>query len=426
MNEKIPQDEAPTEVPAGSAGLDHTTESPTEGMDPEARAEFNQQRKMDMLSKKIEEKSAEGKKSKNLKWWIQTILLILLIIGSIVLLFGVTSLIEGEGMRPFKSMILGVNWGYFAILICIVLLYMFFESSKYSYLLKISTGKFYPRTSLKVMFLGKYYDGITPLGTGGQPFQIYYLHKKSSIPAGVATAVPLVKFIVTTIVYCSLAMVLFSIAPNYLPGSWGDTTLFVVAWVSMFGNLLIPVLMTMFSLFPNFGKKVIAWIVHFLWKIKIVRHKYRVMHKYVYEMQEYRRSLKGLIKKWWHFIPLALIALVVAVLSNSIPFFVILSITDVTPTLHLYVEVLCLSMVSFYASSFVPTPGNSGAFEGAGAVIFTTALAGYGGMTGLIGWSILVWRLLTYYIYIFTGVGINIFEIIRSVVRKSLAAKRGE
>ena len=194
----------------------------------------------------------------------------------------------------------------------------------------------------------------------------------------------------------------------------------------MFGNLLIPVLMTMFSLFPNFGKKVIAWIVHFLWKIKIVRHKYRVMHKYVYEMQEYRRSLKGLIKKWWYFIPLALIALVVAVLSNSIPFFVILSITDVTPTLHLYVEVLCLSMVSFYASSFVPTPGNSGAFEGAGAVIFTTALAGYGGMTGLIGWSILVWRLLTYYIYIFTGVGINIFEIIRSVVRKSLAAKRGE
>ncbi len=420
---KFSPEQAPT--PTTQSGDTPSEPSGEHAAENVSHDELINRRKIEKLSEEIEKKSREGKKKKNLKWWIQTILLFLLIVGSIVLLFGVTSLIEGAGMRTFRSVLKGVNWYAFALLIGVVLLYMFFESSKYAYLLKISTGKFYPLVAIKVMFLGKYYDGITPLGTGGQPFQIYYLHKKNKIPAGVATAIPLVKYSVTTIVVCLMASVLFSIAPRYLPGGWGDKTIFIVAWVSMFFNLLIPVLMTTFSLFPNFGKKSIAWLVHFLWKIKLVRHKYKVMHKYVYEMEEYRRALKELLKKWWHFIPLALIALITSLLGNSIPFLVILTIADVEPSLYLYTQILCLSIISFYASSFVPTPGNTGAFEGTGAVIFTTVLSG-DAFKGLIGWAILIWRILTYYIYIFSGVGINIFEIIRSAVRKSRAARRGE
>ena len=40
-------------------------------------------------------------------------------------------------------------------------------------------------------------------------------------------------------------------------------------------------------------------------------------------------------------------------------------------------------------------------------------------------WIIIVWRFLTYYVYILTGIGINVFEIIRSAVRNRRAKKQG-
>ena len=42
----------------------------------------------------------------------------------------------------------------------------------------------------------------------------------------------------------------------------------------------------------------------------------------------------------------------------------------------------------------------------------------------VVGWVILVWRFLTYYIYILSGIGINVFEIIRDAVRNRRAEKR--
>ena len=139
------------------------------------------------------------------------------------------------------------------------------------------------------------------------------------------------------------------------------------------------------------------------------------------EVREYRASLKAILSRWWHFIPLAALGLVSTIISQSVPFFVIVAIADVTPSWWLFFQMLCLSMLSFYSASLVPTPGNSGALEGAAALIFATTLSSRAG--AVVGWVILVWRLLTYYLYIFAGIGINIFEIIRSAYRKRKAAR---
>lgn len=388
-----------------------------------ARYQSAKEQDVARLSKEIEERKSAEDSAKHRKWWIKTVLLLVLIGASIALLFGVTSLIEGESIKSFHKMVAGINWVWFGILLGMVALYILFESSKYLYLLWISTGKLHFKASIKVMFIGKYYDGITPLGSGGQPFQIYYLHKKNSIPAGVATAVPLVKFTVTTVVYCLLAAVLFILAPGYLPGGWGDTTLLIIAWISMTINFFIPVAIIVVSLFPRFGKKCVVWLVNVLSKLRVVKHKYPTMRKYVYEIEEYRASLKAILRSWWNFIPLVILSLIVAVVSNSIPFCAVVAIADITPTFDLYIQMLGLSLISFYSSSLVPTPGNSGALEGAASIIFATVLMAQPGVKGVIGWVILAWRLFTYYIYIFSGIGINIFEIIRSAVRNRRARK---
>ncbi len=77
-------------------------------------------------------------------------------------------------------------------------------------------------------------------------------------------------------------------------------------------------------------------------------------------------------------------------------------------------------MVTFYSVSWIPTPGNSGANEMSAALVFTTL----SNVDSITGWMVLLWRFAIYYVFILSGIGISIFEIIRSAVRNKRAAKQ--
>ena len=55
--------------------------------------------------------------------------------------------------------------------------------------------------------------------------------------------------------------------------------------------------------------------------------------------------------------------------------------------------------------------------EATGSLIFSTVTS----IQPMLGWVVLVWRFFTYYIYILSGIGINIFEVIRDAVRRKRA-----
>lgn len=436
MNEKFDGEEektaetvSPQAVPAQT---DNLTPENTNTDAERARYNAEKEKEIQKLAQEIEEKNSRNTKTKKRNWWIKTVLLLVLIGVSIGLMFTITSYLADDGAKSFSDMIAGASLPFFFIFIGVVLFYMFLESAKYSYLLKISTGKFRLRNSMKAMFLGKYYDGITPLGTGGQPFQIYYLHKKD-IPAGVATAVPLVKYIVTTFVFCiiSAVLIIYAGATRMLAdwgGSWGETVLLVVTSLSLLLNLAIPIVMLIVSFFPRAGKKLILRIVWLLNKMHIVKHRYPVMKKYVFEANEYKRSLKLLFKKWRKLIPLVALCAVETLVYLAIPFFAVLAIAGPELAIagsyathwQLLVDILCLATVSFYSASFVPTPGNSGASEAMTTLVFLNLT----GINSLLGWIVLIWRFATYYVYIISGIGINIFEIIRGAVRQRRASKK--
>ncbi len=424
--------------PAEPAAEDAATE-PAAAIDPDAdldppdhgtSAEFIERyqrakdKEMDRLSQEIDARKGLDTKKKRIMWWVKTCALLLIIGLSIFLMFELPNLLTENGNTvSFTTMVSGIKWEWFAGLVCILLAFMMFESARYGCLLKVSTGKFRARVSIKTMFLGKYYDGVTPLGTGGQPFQIYYLHKKK-IPAGAATAIPLVKYIVGTVVFCMMAIVLMSISPRFFTAQDNQTVTLsvrIIAWISMAVNLVVPLIMLIVSCFPRFGKKMIVWIVKLLSKLHIVKHRYAVTKKYVYEIGEYRNSVKFLIKRWWKLIPLVIVSILAELAHLIIPFFVVVAIApDVTASWDLLLHIMCLGIISFYAASLIPTPGNTGASEVSSSIVFLSVA----GLGNYLGWTILVWRFSTYYIFILSGIGINIFEIIRSSVRARRAAKR--
>ncbi len=361
-------------------------------------------------------------------WWIKTTFILVLIIVSIVVMFGITKYIPGgEATERLSELVKGINTDFLLILLAVCVFYILVETAKYAYMLKISTGKFRFRVSFKTMFLGKYYDGITPMSTGGQPFQIYYLHKKHDIPKGAATAIPLVRYLVSAFVVTIISIVLLAITPGLnLEKSVLTTTMYALSWVSIALNCFFPLVIIFFSMFPNKTKRILAGIISLLAKLRLVKRKYATMKRWIYELNEYSRSIKGFTKKFYELIPVIFLSALETMISYSVPFFTVLAIAGsgegaILPTAELYVQVICLSMLTRYTALLVPTPGNTGAAEASGILAFSTVAAM---IPSKIGWAVLIWRFLTYYIYILTGIGINIFEIIRSAVRNKRAQKR--
>ncbi len=348
-------------------------------------------------------------------WWIKTVLLLLLVAVSIALLLTLGDYLTGEEYPQLSlpQLLRAINYPLFALLLGVVALYVLTESAKYSYLLKVYTGKFRFGTSVKTMLLGKYYDGITPMSTGGQPFQIYYLHKKQ-IPRGAASAIPIVKYIISIFFLTTLSVILLCLTPRYLETNAVNLTVLIISWISLVINLSLPAAIILFSVFPGPCKKIIAVLVNFLAKFKLVKKPYLTKIKYVRELTEYSAALKLFVKKLYKFLPLCLLCILESLLFFLIPFFAVIAIGNVEPTLSLAIQIACLVVITRYTALLIPTPGNTGAAEAASSLVFVT-VAGIG---SVVGWVILVWRFLTYYVYILSGIGINIFEIIHGAVRK--------
>ncbi len=348
-------------------------------------------------------------------WIVKTVLMLALIAFSIVLMFSIGNYVTGGkhervGFIQFLKLL---DYRYFALLLAVLLLYLAVESAKYAYLLKVSTGKFRWRVSIKTMFLGKYYDGITPLSMGGQAFQIVYLHKKD-VPGGVASAIPLIRYIVSSLVVTAISIVLLILTPQHVPGSIASKTMLVLAAVSLALNGSIPVIILLFTIFPKKMMRLVVGAVGLLAKMHIVKRKYHATKKCVNGLLEYSGAMKLFAKKFLQCLPLLVLCVLETLINYAIPFFVVLAVSEVEPTFELFMQILCLSTLTRYTALLIPTPGNTGAMEATGSLIFATV----SGIQPMLGWVVLVWRFFTYYIYIVSGIGINIFEVIRDAVRQ--------
>ena len=80
-------------------------------------------------------------------------------------------------------------------------------------------------------------------------------------------------------------------------------------------------------------------------------------------------------------------------LISMIPFFVLTAFGGAVDFLPCFVTTVAVTSAVY----FVPTPGNSGAAEGAFYAVFSALSSGY------VFWAMLVWRFFSYYVYILTG-----------------------
>lgn len=350
--------------------------------------------------------------------WLSTVLLLVAIGLGIWAMFGITHEVADAETTPIWTLIGQSNWVYALVCVAVLLAILASDWMKYAVTLKATTGKFSLRTSLKVQMLGKFYDNVTPFAVGGQPMQIYYLHKKG-YSGGVSSAVVLIKYFCNMTCMCLLSLLLMACNTHVLGAietDWLRILIHVAAWFGLAINMFLPVMVLFFVIFPKFARKLASFVIGAGYKLKIVKDKERSLAKALKTVADFRAAFAIMARKPAEFIALILFCLLEEGLRFAFPFFIMKMFNGVGAEagFSTMITVMALNVFIIQSVCIIPTPGNSGAIESVGTVAFTAVIVNL----GVLGWSVLVWRFCVFYIYILIGLGITVFEFIRKMVRR--------
>ena len=284
-----------------------------------------------------------------------------------------------------------------------------FETVKYLLMMHRLGERVSVRTAFETSALGKYYDNITPFGTGGQPFQIWNLHK-AGYSSGTASAMPLGSFITSQVAFVLLALVMFSINDSVS----GAVPIKIAAFVGLVMYMVVPFMIVLTAIAPRITAKIIGFFVRLGAKIRLVRDPAATVKKIEDGLKRYSENLKYMAKSPMLLTSLLLLSVGYQIAILSIPYFVVRMFGVQTS----FWQALTLCLYVYASITIIPTPGNAGAAEGSFYLLFNQLES-----NGLF-WAMLIWRFLCYYAFIIIGVLIYGFRAVESAVKSRRKPKK--
>ncbi|MDR0615431.1 MAG: flippase-like domain-containing protein [Synergistaceae bacterium] len=254
--------------------------------------------------------------------------------------------------------------------------------------------------SMKLTLINYFGAAVTPMQSGGGPFQIYMMYRRG-IGVGKSIAITLVRTILTmlilglTIPFTLMFDVEIPKAGWWLRGFvFYVVTFIMLAWLSIILSLAKPRLIKRIS-----GVAVMFLTRAGFLKSKLVSAILRWINR---EVDAYNKNVKDLIKGGRNH-------LLLGVLFGVFQMWVYLSVMPCMiwamgmPVM--YVECVLIQALFLFMLYFIPTPGGSGAAEGGAAMIFSVFVPW--SVAGMLG---LGWRFLTEYTGIALGFAIAMKE----------------
>ena len=210
------------------------------------------------------------------------------------------------------------------------------------------------KKAFKLIIITKFFNGITPFSSGGQPMQIYYMHK-DKISVGNATLALLINLSSFQIITLSFAFI--SVGFNHDHMTQGLVWLFIVG-VVLNSTALALFLIGIFS--RRLSNALIKFAVKVLrfFKIKNVDKKQEKMEA---ELTNYQASAKYIKENKFLIVRTIFTTLIQITIYYTIPYWVYLAFN-----LHDYniLQVIALQAVLYATTSGIPLPGAVGVTEG--------------------------------------------------------------
>lgn len=369
-------------------------------------------------AEKIIDDRMPKEKKKRIRKILKIVLFVLLLGGSLAVVYPLVMTFMDDTTEAatleylFQNM--NVKFAVLAILCTVILIVI--GGLRHAYITRVTSKQFRPLKCTRIFLLGKFYDNVTPLATGGQPFEIYELNKMG-IPGGTATAIPLIRYFIqmfTVTPFSLLLFIFYNKALNTLSPAMA-TTMSVFAYIGMGVFLIIPVFLIFVTIMPKFGMRMAAFFIRIGAKLKIVRNYDKTIQKAAKMVSEFKVAMKYVTSKPLHLLFLFFITVIETVITYIVPFFLCVAFGNTLPTWELLLQTTTLNAYAFFAVSFMPTPGNAGFAESVFTLMFTGVK--FGGNNPLV-WVVLMWRFLTYYIFILIGLLIILYDIIKGRIVK--------
>ena len=293
----------------------------------------------------------------NIKQIIRNIIIFLLLIF-ITFIF----IFKNYDFNNTIKIIMEADIKYLLLAIITMLLYIIFESLNIKNIIR-SLGNNIPIiNAIKYTFIGFFFSGITPGGSGGQPMEIYYM-KKDNIPvtsSTIALLIELISFHTITII-CGIVGLIMNKQLMTKELIW----IFIIGLVL---KLIVLTIMIISLFFKNISKLLINLTIKILHKFKytnltkLENNLNESLIKY-HESSIYIKHHKKIIVKS------LMIVFIQVIMYYTIPYFIYRSfgLNEFS-----YLKIISIQVLLYVSTSSLPLPGTVGISENVFLKIYAT------------------------------------------------------
>ncbi len=319
---------------------------------------------------------------------------------------------EGKVFPSIEQLlsIFSANWYYFLLSFVALACTYLAKGLKIALMCKSMTGTLHFKTSVETAIVGTYYNNVTPLAVGGQPFEIYHL-SKHGVHGGVASSIPIATFFLNQLAFVILSIIAlvtfnantFNMSPELMTAI-PPAIVNVVAIIGLCCCIFMPLLVVVFSMLPKVGAKLVHLVMKIGAKLRIIKNPKETTIKTIKTVVHNSHCLKKIATSPLLFLSTFLLSFLEHLANASIAFFCLkafgypMGIVTSPSIIIEWLQVVSVCLILYASISFIPTPGNSGAADLSFFLLFAVGLA-----SGLAFPSMVTWRIMSFYSTLIVG-----------------------
>ncbi len=271
-----------------------------------------------------------------------------------------------------------------------------FEAKAYQEIIEAYHYEYGLKKSYKMLLITKFFNGITPFSSGGQPMQILML-RKDGIRGTKASNIIVQNFIIYQAALVLLGI--FAVTYNHFNRIFTHVELLRhLVTLGFIMNTLVMLGLVIISVSSKFNHFVLRKIIWLLDKCHVIKDTEKILEKWeeriddFHEGTDYLRSNKSLCFRT------LLYNIAYLFLIYVMAYFVVIALNQGKVDGFTPVKSIVASAYVLIMGSFVPIPGASGGIEFGYFKFFGNFIKG-----SLLRASLLIWRTISYYVPMVIG-----------------------
>lgn len=283
-----------------------------------------------------------------------------LILFALLIIFTLYLILKDQNVSEIFQIIRNVKIEYILIAIVCMIIYLTLEAVNMGRTLKVLEEKTSLLKNIKYAFIGFFFSSITPAASGGQPMQIYYMHK-DKISVANSTLALLINL--TSMQISTIGIALISLIFNYQYLN-KILIIFFIIGIALNATALALLIIGVFS--KGLSKWLIKVAIKILkfFRIKNIEEKQKKLEE---ELEKYQNSAKYIKNNKMLMIRILATTVIQFLIYYSITYWIYRALGF---NEHNIIEITTMQSVLFATVSGIPSPGAVGVSEGAFIEIF--------------------------------------------------------